>query len=270
MLDTLDHMTGLFVLLIILASLWCGRIALRSTDDTCPDREHPRQPRSHTRGALFVRLRLLAHVLCNGCRVVAAEHLKCRKCQVRFHLPRWLLFSESLISCTRTQNSVGKRALLEPESPDSLFHSSTLLGASPPPFQFSRAYSVQSCASKCALASTVGWTSRGFVSSVMCQQQRSQNHPNHSGVAARTRRRSRFHCMTSDAWIRFGHLTLTFERFGHTSTNVLPRHHERPFVRKSERTLKDLSFASRCEHGTTPAPSGNRSSRASLVPASPF
>jgi hypothetical protein len=24
---------------------------------------------------------LLAHVLCNGCRVVAAEHLECGKCQ---------------------------------------------------------------------------------------------------------------------------------------------------------------------------------------------
>src|SRR5579864_260018 len=62
-------------------------------------------------------------------------------------------------------------------------------------FQFWRANSSQSWASNCALASTVGCPSVGSVSSVMCQQHRSQNHPNHSGVVARTRRRSYLHCM---------------------------------------------------------------------------
>ena len=43
------------------------------------------------------------------------------------------------------------------------------------------------------------------------------------------------------AWVRLGHLTVTFERSGHTGTNVLPHHHGLAFVRKSERTLRDLT-----------------------------
>jgi hypothetical protein len=74
-------MMGLFVLVIILASLWCGSIAIRLSDGTSLDREHPRRARKQAPGTLLVRLRLLAHVLCNGCRIVAAEHLECRKCE---------------------------------------------------------------------------------------------------------------------------------------------------------------------------------------------
>ncbi len=109
------------------------------------------------------------------------------------------------------QHSVGKRVVnragitgagatnersLDSFSQHRRFNSSTLYWASPPAFQFWRANSSQSWASNCALTFTVGCTNRDFVSSVMCQQQRSQNHPNHSGVAARTRRRLCFHCMT--------------------------------------------------------------------------
>jgi hypothetical protein len=81
MLGSLYHMTGLFVLVIILASVWCGSIAIKLNNDTSPDPENLRRPKTQTPGSLFVRLRLLVHVLCNGCRIVAAEHLECRKCE---------------------------------------------------------------------------------------------------------------------------------------------------------------------------------------------
>jgi hypothetical protein len=74
-------MTGLFVLLITLASLWCGSVVIKLNGDPSLGGEHPRRPRTRSRGALLLRWRLLAHVLCNGCRVVAAEHLDCRTCQ---------------------------------------------------------------------------------------------------------------------------------------------------------------------------------------------
>ena len=73
---------------------------------------------------------------------------------------------------------------------------SSTLGASTALFQFCLANSSQSWASNCVLAPTACSTCVSFVSSVMCQQHRSQNQPNHIGVAARTRRRWYFDCMT--------------------------------------------------------------------------
>ena len=76
MADRLGPMTGIVVLVLVLTALICGSIVTRT-----PDEARPRQSRTHTTGPLFLRLRLLARVLVNGCRIVAAEHLECAKCR---------------------------------------------------------------------------------------------------------------------------------------------------------------------------------------------
>jgi hypothetical protein len=74
-------MTGYFVLVIVLVTLVVGSIVTRSKDEPSTNVEHLRRSRTRPKGALLLRLRLLAHVLGNGCRIVAADTLECRKCQ---------------------------------------------------------------------------------------------------------------------------------------------------------------------------------------------